>query len=364
MRNISIQQLDIHKLEIPFKLSFSHAQATRNKTQSILVIAKNKTGIIAYGEGCPRSYVTGESCETAISFFNEIQPDLLKIASMAELWEVTKQFSSQINKNPAAWSALEGALINLIANENLLSVENLLNLPKLEGNFKYTAILDAGDFTVFKKMLEKYQNLGMQDYKIKISGCLKKDQNKFSYLRDHHNIQQVRIDANNLWHDPMEAISYLQALQYDFFAVEEPLQVNDYIGCAKVAKTLDTKIILDESFINEAQFEKILADPIWIINLRVSKMGGLIRSLKVADLAKKHKIPLIIGAQVGETSLLTRAALSIANTFRDQVIAQEGAFGTNLLEYDIVEPSLMFKRDGILHSSSIPQYLDVKYNAK
>lgn len=77
-------------------------------------------------------------------------------------------------------------------------------------------------------------------------------------------------------------------------------------------------------------------------------MGGLLRSLSIARKAKTLGIPIIIGAQVGETSILSRSALTIANSYRDILIAQEGAFGTNLLEYDITDQSLMFGKKGIL----------------
>jgi len=41
-------------------------------------------------------------------------------------------------------------------------------------------------------------------------------------------------------------------------------------------------------------------------------MGGILRSLAIAEQAKQIGIPIIIGAQVGETSILTRAALTLA----------------------------------------------------
>ncbi|MFZ1761994.1 MAG: hypothetical protein WAT99_03795, partial [Nitrospira sp.] len=57
---------------------------------------------------------------------------------------------------------------------------------------------------------------------------------------------------------------------------------------------------------------------------------------------------IVVGAQVGETSILTRAALTVADRYRDILLAQEGAFGTHLLEYDLCDPPLMFGRGGRL----------------
>ena len=55
------------------------------------------------------------------------------------------------------------------------------------------------------------------------------------------------------------------------------------------------------------------------------------------------------GALLGQApSILTRVALVVADRYRDILIAQEGAVGTHLLEYDLCEPPLMFGRGGCL----------------
>ena len=80
-------------------------------------------------------------------------------------------------------------------------------------------------------------------------------------------------------------------------------------------------------------------------------MGGILRSLDIAKEAVEIGFDLIVGAQVGETSILTRAALTVVNTNHKKVIAQEGAFGDFLLDNDICSPPIKFGRDGILNIS-------------
>src|SRR5690606_35557735 len=92
----------------------------------------------------------------------------------------------------------------------------------------------------------------------------------------------------------------------------------------------------------------------WILNLRLSKLGGLLRTLAAAERAKKMGIPFIIGCQVGETSLLTRAALTVATPHRGNgLLGQEGAFGQLLLEADPLEPILTFGQGGRLETDSL-----------
>ena len=107
--------------------------------------------------------------------------------------------------------------------------------------------------------------------------------------------------------------------------------------------------MLDEIFLRADQLSDLPgpADR-WLINVRVSKMGGLLRSLNVASAVRASGIGLIVGAQVGETSLLTRVALTVAQASIPSLVAQEGAFGTHLLQRDICDPPIMFGAGGVL----------------
>jgi L-alanine-DL-glutamate epimerase-like enolase superfamily enzyme len=144
-------------------------------------------------------------------------------------------------------------------------------------------------------------------------------------------------------------------MDYPFVAVEEPIRANRLDEMASLARVLDRPIILDESFVRVGQLETLKSEPSrWLINLRVSKMGGLLRSLQVAAAARDAHIGVICGAQVGETSVLTRAALTVATAAGDTLVAQEGAFGTLLLERDVCDPPLMFGAGGVLDVTRYP----------
>lgn len=346
---MNIKELTIKRLRIPFKVSFSHAQAKRIITDSVIVTAQSKNHF-GYGESCPRSYVTNETYESVISFFYEnklsVMNDVFDIQSLKD-WVNTN--SNIIDKNPAAWCAIELALLDMLAKENDFTVEHLLGLTELSGEFQYTAVLGDSREEEFKALLKRYWKIGFTDFKIKLSGNIDKDKIKCDALSELVDSKKIRLDANNLWNNHDEALTYIHDLGHHYFAIEEPIQVNDYDGLSLIAKELKMNIILDESFIKHQQFDFISGPPSgWIINIRVSKMGGLIRSIAIAEKAKTLGIRCIVGAQVGETSLLTRAALTLVNSFRETIIAQEGAYGTQLLEHDYFQPSIMFGHEGKL----------------
>lgn len=348
--------LFLEPLRIPFRVAFKHASAERSVTQSILVSAHSDSGLTGYGEGCPRDYVTGETEASAIIFFEQFRDNIAAcVTDLPTLRQWSQSHQQEIDQNPAAWCAIELALLDLLARQHNQPVEALLGLPLLTGPFIYSAVLGASGAKQFAETLSRYQQLGIRDFKIKLSGNTHHDRESIALLRTAEiSPAQVRADANNLWANSGVAHAYLEALDYPFFAIEEPLQAGQFDTLASLAKSLSTRMILDESLTRESQVAQLPGTPEqWIVNLRVSKMGGLLRSLDLAATCRARGLNVIVGAQVGETSLLTRAALIAAQASRGILLAQEGAFGTLLLESDAFQPELVFGAKGVLDIQSL-----------
>jgi L-Ala-D/L-Glu epimerase len=329
-----------------FKVTVRHASAVRAATENIIVRVQTASGAVGVGEGCPRQYVTGETVESARSFLRGAAPGAAVAAETIDglrAWMVDHRES--IDANPAAFCALELALLDALAGERRVSVERLLGFPDLSGTFRYTAVIGDSGRWVFALLLQRYLSRCVYDFKLKLSGDLDRDRRKLARLRRRGSTVRVRVDANNLWSEAERCIDHLRRLDYRFTAIEEPLTANDLDGFARIAAALDTPIVLDESGLRGEQLARLPgpADR-WILNCRVSKMGGLLRSLATVEAARRLGIGVIVGAHVGETSILTRAALTVAGHAGDALVAQEGAFGTTLLRRDLVSPVLMFGR--------------------
>jgi L-alanine-DL-glutamate epimerase-like enolase superfamily enzyme len=354
---MKLKHLSAKKLEIPFKVNFKHALANRFKTESILVSAKSFSENIGYGEGCPRSYVTNESVDTALNFIRDYKNQILGISTLQDLKSFMERNKDVIDINPAAWCAVELAMLDLLGKESQQSVEKLLQFPRLRSEFKYTAIIGDWEVNTTKLFLEKFLTMGFKNFKLKLSGDLNQDLLKINLIK-HSSTDDIslRVDANKLWDGVEEAFSYLSNLEYEFFGVEEPLGKFSYRALIELSEKLGTRIILDESFRKIEDLAK-LQNSIdnFILNIRISKMGGPLRSLDIAKEAVEIGFDLIVGAQVGETSILSRAALTVANNYYKNVIAQEGAFGDFLLDKDICNPSIKFGPGGIL---MVSEYID------
>jgi L-alanine-DL-glutamate epimerase-like enolase superfamily enzyme len=351
-----IREVRFTPLAIPFKVAFRHASAERAETSSVWVECVSESGVVGRGESCPRPYVTGETIEGAQRFYLRHQAGICAhVRDLDSLRSWMAERYGELDENPAAWCAIELAALEMLAIESGLTIEEFLALPRLGGRFQYSAVLGDMSRDAFQATAGQYRRQGFTDFKVKLSGNLDRDREKIALLREWPGLR-VRVDANNLWRTADEAIAFLLALDYPFYAVEEPVAPGQYDELSRIAARLGCKVILDESFLRASQLARLADDAeAWIINLRVSKMGGLLRSLEVAGAARAARIGIIVGAQVGETSLLTRAALTVGHASRDILAAQEGAFGTLLLERDICDPSLMFGAGGVLDVAAYPK---------
>lgn len=348
-------QLDLYRLDIPFTSAFKHSAAVRTATQSVWVTARSGP-IVGVGEGCPRQYVTGESLATAQAFFMDHRESLCRsVDSLEELKTWIDDHQTVIGSNPAAWCAVELAMLELFARRENVTVERLLGAPPATGDYRYSAVVGDSGPDVFRATVARYLKLGFVDFKLKLSGDPVRDRDKIDALRSLGDLDQLRlrVDANNLWSDVEIAVRHLEGLDSSFAGIEEPLPANALNDLRHVSDRTGTPIILDESFLRAEQLAEIAHDAErWIINVRVSKMGGLLRSLALVDDARSAGLSIIVGAHVGETSILTRAALLVDRASGGNLLAHEGAFGTHLLKADVAVTPLMFGPAGILNADA------------
>lgn len=345
---ITIKSIECFQAKLPFNHSFKHGSAERRETESVFAVIRDKAGNTGYGEGCPRIYVTGETIASTVSFYKRNR-ELLQIKSLDDLRKYSAYNDKLIDRNPAAWCALELAFLDLLARTQEISVESLLQRPPARPHYRYSAVLGDSPPETFNKQYQQYRKRGFTDFKIKLSADLPRDLGKLEPLRKDFAEISLRADANNIWQSVDQAAAHIAALNIPLWAIEEPLPAGQLPELRDLHRALGIKIILDESFLNIAQIETLLKDTeCWIVNIRISKMGGLLRSLQIADALAKSGIGIVVGAQVGETSLLTRAALPIADAAADLLCAQEGAFGTILLAKDPFGPVIQFGSHGYL----------------
>ena len=116
----------------------------------------------------------------------------------------------------------------------------------------------------------------------------------------------------------------------------------------KISELYKIPIILDESFVTVGDIDRIMGHDNFIPNIRISKLGGLPRTLPVVEVTSRNQIPIILGSFVGETSILSRLWLVVASRCDPDLFAAEGAYSTHLLQTDITNTPIIVQPPGTI----------------
>jgi muconate cycloisomerase len=307
-------------------------------------------GVEGFGEGVPRSYVTGESAESAFGILRE---DLNRSISGRNFtsFEDVKEYlchrrvSPPYRKNLSAFCALELALLDL---SSKYWEHPLVSLLELQWNRPppYSAvipILPPDGLETFLRLLKKNE---MKSIKVKVGKRVNPE--VFEQILAVMGAGEVnlRVDANGAWTEK-EALKNIEQMESaGVSAVEQPVAKENFRGLKLVTAHAKSVIIADESVCSVEDAGKLVdMGACHAFNIRVSKCGGLLGSLAVAAIARRGGLRCQIGCQVGETGILSAAGRHIAGWIND-ILYLEGSFGNWVLREDIIEEDIRFGRGG------------------
>ena len=352
----SIASLEVFPLNIPFHRAFVHSKTSRSTSDSVVVRLTGNDGLRGYGEGLPREYVTGEDVAGMVEAlqggvgqalrsrdFVSGEEAVEQVRSFIEGWDGRLTEGSDVVAWNATQCALELALLDWVFRRSGESVGSWLS--PVRGHVEYSGVLDAADPLAAQAMAERYLQAGFTNLKLKVG--VEGDVERLEAVRDIAGKDvDIRVDANGAWsaEGAMEALNQLR--RFDITAVEQPVAAWDLAGMRRVREETGLDVIADESLVTLEDARQLTKEKACdMFNVRVSKCGGLISSLRIAEFGLESGVKVQIGAQVGETSILSAAGRHLA-AHLPRVEYVEGSFGTHLLSEDISRDSVMFGYDG------------------
>ncbi len=132
------------------------------------------------------------------------------------------------------------------------------------------------------------------------------------YLFGDH--MDMRIEANGKW-SLEQALSHIEELKrFNISGVEQPVAAGDIGGLQEIRRRTGIPVIIDESMCSLSDAKNLIeAKACDIINIKISKCGGLLKSKEIRDFAESKNMPCQVGSHVGETDLLGRAGQIFRN---------------------------------------------------
>jgi muconate cycloisomerase len=340
---------EILRVAIPMRIAFKHSLAERRVSDSLVLRLAGDDGSVGYGECAPRDYVTGESAASVEATLGRLLPHVLgqEFESLPAAAEALGQLADGLGRDEhAAFCTLELALLDLVGNATGVSAGTVLG-PVLRPTVDYSGVVSSSSPEAVRSMCERMRAQGIADVKLKVGGPLDADVAALRAARSALGPEcTIRVDANCAW-TAVEALARLEAFApFGLAAIEQPVAANDLAGMAWLTASSPVPIVADESLVTARDAERLVAmQACHVFNVRISKCGGLLQSRRIQRIGARAGVRTMLGAQVGETSLLSAAGRHFA-TRTAGVLHCEGSFGTMLLSQDIAKRCVMFGDGG------------------
>lgn len=361
---VTVARLTIWRLAIPMRGKFRHALSERAVSEPLIVQVELSSGATGFGETHPRAYVSGETLESAVADIRDLlAPQLLEIRA-----ENFPEALEQIDALPlvdamrrpctAARAAVELALLDGYARAFRRPISEAagwlglagLGPPGSIGAIRYSGVIGGETADAVARSIRKMRCFGLRNFKLKVG-----DPGDDARLRSAVSAllrplragrATLRLDANAGW-TMDEARQRLRAwAELPIASVEQPLAPGHEEQWYQLLSESPFPLMADESLVTPEDAETLLRHRAagWF-NVRLSKNGGLLPSLRLAHLAQKHGLGVQLGCMVGETSILSAAGRWFLNCVGHVGFA-EGSYGRFLLRGDVSRRTIRFGYGG------------------
>ena len=346
---MKLERAEIHHIRLPMIKPFVTGCGVI-KDRNLLIIKLFAEGLVGIGE-CSANIDPHYNSETILTDRIIITDYLLPILLGKDI-DTVEDFVSRMSKvvgSHMAKSALELAFWDLISRAKGEPIAIMLGGTAE----RVDAGVSVGMFDTFEETLDEVQyqlSKGFQRLKIKIKPG--RDYEVIDYLKNHIGDVPVMADANSSY--TLDLADRLRALDYfGLTQIEQPLEHDDIFDHAKLQKKIRTPICLDESVIHARYARQAIEfGSCRIINVKISRVGGLLEGKKIHDLCVAHGIGLWCGSMlesgVGMMYNIFYSALPGINYPGD---IQESC---HYMSDDVVTPLIEIASDGTFAVPDVP----------
>jgi L-Ala-D/L-Glu epimerase len=361
MAALKVAELTAFHVRIPLRRAIRHASHTRTATDNLIVRCLLDDGTEGFGEGVPRDYVTGETIDSCLG--------LLKKSELGGQLEACEDFQRAVDaverlqlasvagdergcQGNAARCATELALLDAFARRfgrPLSDVTSYLapELHRPQKRVRYSGAITSARGWKLRLAAMAMRLYGFHQLKVKVGIAGYNDARRLQQIRRLVGpAVDIRVDANEAW-ALAEVAARIQELEScAITAVEQPVAHAQVQSLAEVRKAVHVPIMLDESLCSRRDAERAIEQRTCdLFNLRLSKCGGFIRSLRLAQLACRHGLGYQLGCQVGETAILSAAGRHFASSVAG-LRYLEGSYDRHLVREALGTVDLTFQRGG------------------
>ena len=359
-----IAEIHAYHLPITLRRPIRHALAERTHSQNLIIRCQLEDGTVGWGEGVPRQYVTGECIEDAFDLFNHSQlkeqlgdrfPDFPSVIECVDrLALASKPDDLRGIHGNAARCAIELSILDAFGHYFHCPLSCLTEtIPSMRSlHHSQDSVQYSGAITAESRVREFISSLKMKIYgfaqcKVKVGIVGQNDPPRIKRIRSIlGNRVDLRIDANASWTLDQATEQLAILCPFNITSVEQPLPHEQAKLLPSLRSRTDIPIMLDESLCSEQDGQEAIASGLCdLFNIRISKCGGFVRSLKLAILAHRYNLGYQLGCQVGETGILSAAGRHFACSVSG-IRYLEGSYDRHLVREQLTHEDLTFGYGG------------------
>jgi L-alanine-DL-glutamate epimerase-like enolase superfamily enzyme len=289
-----INGISVYRIELPLHEG-SYKWSGGNSVDvfdSTVVAIETDAGITGYGEICPlgpaylAAYAAGARAGIA-----EIGPHLLGL-DPTQLQVVNQRMDQALRGHPYVKSALDMACWDLLGKASGQSVTTLLG-GRYGDDFPLYRAISQDTPEAMADKVALYRSQGYTKFQLKVGGNPDTDVTRIRQAAAQLQSGDVLIaDANTGW-TQHQALRVVDAVRDVDVYIEQPCM--HYEECLAVRQHTNRPFVLDEAIDDVHMVLRAYADKAMdVINLKISKVGGLTKARQIRDLCVSMGIAMTI----------------------------------------------------------------------
>lgn len=294
---MTIERLEAIPLRARFKQTLRFGTTDRSESGNVIVKLTDQDGRVGYGEACPIAAFSRETPESVVSHLEQWVRPIVIGANALDRQPLLARLAPGLTANPFATAAVDTALLDLAGKTLGVSASRLLG-----GRFR--------------DELEVHGSVGWQSNAAAMAEQAREQARMYRTLKlyigrdeldaDLRRLEAVRaavpdapfmVDVNGQWRtaDCLRVLPTLQELGVT--VLEQPVAASDRLGQAEIVRAGRVAVAADESLFGPADAAWIVSQrAAGILNLGVSKLGGVTRAAACAEVAMAGGLGLMVGS--------------------------------------------------------------------
>ncbi|MBP6900326.1 MAG: hypothetical protein KBC73_09570 [Burkholderiaceae bacterium] len=278
------------------------ARATVPELQGWLLRLESDDGVhgLGYAHAIPAITTHGAGAEAALAW---LAPQLVG-REVADLAGIVEDIDVLLAGQPSVKAAIDMALHDLLARSLGMPLQLLLGGRRRERIAQSRILAIKAPLEMAAKAAELAAQ-GYRTLKLKLSGDTALDLARIAAVRDAAGPQlRLTLDPNQSYSAKQMMQAFARFERHDIALIEQPVPATDWAGLALLTRSLPVAVEADESAQTVHDVFRLVSERACdVINLKITKLGGLRRFLQAVRVCEAGQVGVRVGAAFGPALL-------------------------------------------------------------